>query len=289
MNIRSEAFMDSRRVFRTRLVAMCVVAIAAFLPSSVSAAPIFYSQLMTSALAACPGGPPPCSDNDNTGQQFSVDTLGPQTSSAQGLATATGFASVVDGVLHASASGMGGPGFFNGWNASGIATFGDTLTFVSNTLPVGTFVQLAWAIDVDYTLSGACNPVLPRAAVRAQLHTFRFVDDTCDAFDVNNASGVTTVKLGDELQFQTSLVADATGPGQLVGFADAANTFRFTIDPIGDFSYITASGNSYLTPAAVPVPEPASLILVGAGVITTVGRARYRRRRSRSFSFNRLV
>jgi hypothetical protein len=252
----------------------CALAIGTFVPTSASAAPIYYSQLITSAAA----GPTPVSSNSqNSGQQFSTDALGPQTSSAQGStgATATGFASVVDGVLHASASGAGGPGFFDGWNASGRAIFGDTLTFVSASLAPGTLVQLAFAIDLDYALSGACRDDLPRASVHAQLHTFSLQDDTCDAFDVDNGSGVITVKIGDELQFQTFLEALAGGPGQLTGFADAANTFRFTIDPLGDFSYITASGNSYLTQTPPPpVPEPATLVLVGVGLAAGARRRR---------------
>jgi len=273
-------FMNLKRALSSRLTGVFIAAIAGVLPTSVSAEPIFYSQLITSAAASC-GGVLCSSDNDNTGQLFSVDTLGPQTSTAQGAtgAMATAFASVVDGVLHASASGAGGAGFFDAWSAGSTAIFGDTLTFVSSSLSAGTSVQLAFAIELDYALSGGCSTLQPRAAVRAQLHTFSFVDDTCDAFDVNNGSGVINVLIGQELQFQAFLVADAGGPGALAGFADAANTFRFTIDPLGDFSYITASGNSFLTQNPSPVPEPSSLMLIGTGVVTTVVRARHRRHR----------
>ena len=259
-----------------------VVAIALVVPASVSATPIFYSQLITSAHT-CIGGANCLDDNDNSGQQNSVDTLGPQTGSVQGStgATATGSASVVDGVLHASASVLGGSSFFDGANASGMAIFLDTLTFVSPSLTAGTSVQLAFAIDLDYDLSGACSATLPRSFVHAVLHSFSFKDDTCDAFDVSNGSGVITVQIGGELPFQAILTTDATTPGLLSGFANAANTFRFTIDPLGDFSYITASGNSYLTQIAGPaaVPEPATLLLIGSGTAYLAARRRTVRRR----------
>ena len=253
-------------------------------PRTASATLIFYSHLMTGANTCIGGGAECFPDNDNTGQQLSVDTLGPLTSTTQGPtgATATGFAEIVDGVLHASASGRGGAGFFEGFHAEASAIFLDTLKFESTSLPTGTLVQLAWAIDLDYTLSGACDPTLQssRSFVHARLHSFSFDDDTCDAFDVNNGAGVTTVRIGDELAFQAILTVDTTGPGpaSVAGLADAAHTFRFTIDPLGAFFYTTASGNSYAT-QTTPVPEPASLMLVGTGVAAVFG-ARYRRRRS---------
>ena len=227
-----------------------------FVPAELAAAPIYYSQLFTEAVT----GPfPPVSDLDDTGLQLSTDTLGPQTSTVQGSTggTATAYASVVDGVLHASASGVGGTSFFDGWNATALPTFADTLTFVSSSLAVGTSVELAFAIDLDYSISGGCATDESRARVRAQLHTFSVVDDTCDQFDVNQGSGVIFVKIGDELHFQAVLEAFAGGPGlaENAAYANAANTFRFTIDPLGDFSYITASGNSYLTPTST-APTP---------------------------------
>jgi hypothetical protein len=273
--------MDFARARHCRFIVACVLALGAFGTSSLYAAPVYYSQLFTEALA----GPfPPVSDSDDTGLQLSTDTLGPQTTTVQGAtgATATAFASVIDGVLHASASGVGGPSFFDGWNATALPTFGDTLTFVSASLAKGTSVQLAFAIDLDYAISGGCAIDESRARVRAQLHTFSVVDDTCDQFDVNQGSGVLSVKIGDELPFQAVLEAFAGGPGlpQNAAFADAANTFRFTIDPIGDFSYVTASGNSYLTKATVP--EPATLLLVGAGFVVVAVRDRRRRSSARA-------
>ncbi|NOT27985.1 MAG: PEP-CTERM sorting domain-containing protein [Acidobacteria bacterium] len=273
----------------TRRIAL--VAFAALLPASVDATPIHYSQLITSANTCIGGGAQCLPDNDNTGQQLSVDTLGPQTSTSQGLlngGTGTGFAEIVDGVLHASATSVGGTNFFNGASASGSAIFLDTLTFVSTSLSIGTPVQLAFAIDLDYSLSGGCAADLPQASVSAQLHSFTFVDDTCNANDVNNASGVITVKIGDELPFQAILTTSSYAPGGFVGVADAANTFQFTIDPIGgNFSYIAASGNSFLTESAPPpaAPEPASLFLLGTGTAGLLARALRRRTQSRSAKY----
>src|SRR5262245_22099479 len=192
----------------TRRIAVVVVVFAALLPASVDAAPIYYSQLITGANTCIGGGAQCLPDNDNTGQQLSVDTLGPQTSTSQGLpsgGTGTGFAEIVDGVLHASATSIGGATFFNGASAEGAAIFLDTLTFVSTSLAPGTPVQVFFAIDLDYSLSGGCADDLPQASVSAVLHSFRVVDDTCNANDVNNASGVINVRIGDELPFQAIL------------------------------------------------------------------------------------
>ena len=272
--------MNFAQVRYRQLIMAFVVAIGVLGPTRLDASSIYFSRLFTEAHTACQ--PTNCADTTNTGEQFSVDTLGPQTSTVEGAtgATATAFASIVDGVLHASASGVGGSNFFHGWSATALPTFGDTLTFVSTSLAQGTSVQLAFAIDLDYSLSGGCADDESRARVHAQIHTFNFTDDTCNQFDVNQGSGVINVQIGGELHVHAFLEAFAGGPGlaENAAFANAAETFRFTIDPIGDFSYSTASGNSYLTPAAVP--EPATLMFVGAGLVVVAGWHRSRGRRS---------
>jgi hypothetical protein len=78
--------------------------------------------------------------------------------------------------------------------------------------------------------------------------------------------------VGEELTVNAYLTAAVGAFGQ--GTADAANTFRFFLTPVGDFTYTTASGNSYVQQVQ-PVAEPATLLLLGIGVALPFWRARW--------------
>jgi hypothetical protein len=63
------------------------------------------------------------------------------------------------------------------------------------------------------------------------------------------------------------------GTGGEAATADASNTLRFFLTPVGDFTYSTASGNSYLQQTS-EVPEPSTLFLVGIGAAGMARRVR---------------
>jgi hypothetical protein len=95
---------------------------------------------------------------------------------------------------------------------------------------------------------------------------------------------VITVRIGQLLPVQAQFSGTVSGPGGPDGLSvNALHTLDFTLDPIGDFSYVTASGNTYFTPAAgdaSPVPEPATLTLFGSGLL--IGGIVVRRKRRAS-------
>ena len=62
------------------------------------------------------------------------------------------------------------------------------------------------------------------------------------------------------------------------GTVDALHSLQLFADPVGNYTYETISGNNFLSGAApVPVPEPATLFMLGS----SLGWLEYRRRRIR--------
>jgi hypothetical protein len=79
--------------------------------------------------------------------------------------------------------------------------------------------------------------------------------------------------VGQELQLMWTLDADLAGAsgGNYFTVLDASHTLTPFINPnAAGLGYTTASGRTYLGgPAATPVPEPASLLLLGSGLAAT--------------------
>jgi hypothetical protein len=84
--------------------------------------------------------------------------------------------------------------------------------------------------------------------------------------------------IGQELTIHSLMSLNATVVGPTSTGVDAFNTVFFTIDPLGDFTYTSSSGNTYFSQASTPVPEPGTLLLLGAGAAALTARARRRRR-----------
>ncbi len=60
---------------------------------------------------------------------------------------------------------------------------------------------------------------------------------------------------------------------------DASHTVTMLLTPQGDFSYVAASGNTYVNIApAAEVPEPATMLLLGSGLAFGARRVRHRGR-----------
>jgi hypothetical protein len=221
-----------------RLMTAVVLVGGAFIgvPTPARGGSIFYSQVLVQTIVACPITGV-CLSSQDTGILEGTDTAGPlETSiSGSGGATATAFGSMVNGVLHASATGSGGTAIGDGWNGVAHAIFYDTITLVSNSLNHGDQVQLQFALDLDYSLAASCSPAWPtsessvRAHIMSNLGGVRQFDHSGAAADINDGPQVLTALIGQQITFGVHLETVAFGTGRSSGYADAANTFRFSL------------------------------------------------------------
>ena len=180
------------------------------------------------------------------------------------------------GTLGASAEVVG-----RGLIASGIQ-FQDTLTIVSNTLAVGTPIDLRVSFTLDYELSAGCAGAVSEASIDAVLvlggNVLQYQDHACAGVGIDNTSGVMQFFVGDEITLNPQLIIIAAAGNCCESGharANALHTMSFFVDPLSsDFTYTSATGSIYLTPAAVS--EPTTLLLFSASL---VGVAAIRRRK----------
>lgn len=270
------------RASRTGLLAVIGVVVM-LAPGVVSAAPILYSSATTFAQNQDAIGQP--SDYETTGILNNVDTT-PLVDASAGLASS--YASVTDGVLSAYAEASSLITGINGQVAWAQVIFVDTLTLFSNTLATGTLVTLSFGLDLDATSTqatangvqlacGESNAGLAVYVVGGTQTVASAKETSCVGSTDSNTGTTLTYAIGDSITVQALLYVNAYGRAGFGSYADAAHTLRLLINPLGDFSYTTLSGNTYVsevTPA--PVPEPMSLLLLGCGIAGVAARVRRR-------------
>lgn len=263
----------------------CVALVAGLgLARSAAATPIYYSEVLVQATDPNAGG---------TNQQLKsgivlTDTLAPLTAT-NGKALATAF--VTDGVLGAYAWAQSlltdNYGFIG---AVARASFIDTLTLTSSTLAIGTLVDMLITLDLNVVLASTQTPNMGGGCGSSALGSLSVYSGALTLVpnlqDLRSPAPCQVIdalpltihaRIGDELRTVMTLHANAGGRVGGGSSADATHSLRFYADPLGDFGYVTASGNAYLSPSApAAVPEPSAVLLLASGLVALVARSRCR-------------
>jgi hypothetical protein len=231
----------------------CAALLVVMEARSTTAAPISYSTNSGNVSHALLG----VQDSYNT-LVYGVDSLGPLTAEAS---SSVGWSSVTDTALHAYATNNGGVA-----SATATAGFFDTLMITSDSMAEGELAHFLAEIDFSYTLTGAACGALVQGFVSGPTgHGSLGVSDgagDCSVADYTIYEPFVGV-VGQEFAINVYLTAAVAA--FTPGTADAANTLQIFLTPLDDFTYTTASGNTYSKEAAA-VPEPATVAMCGLGI-----------------------
>jgi hypothetical protein len=285
------------RMAGIRAFALSLLVIAP--PASALAEPIFA----VSGSTAVTTFDDPVLDSDvQTSLLPNADTLPPISSSLTGSGTAEGLSgsatifitdTVIGGFVTGTSAGSGPSTAEIVVNASGAY-----LDYFTVLLPEGSLVPMLFTLDPSYTITttgGPFNSDLSGyyASLRANLQVggggseiptigSLLYNDVCcfsggdlltTTIELMVPTGV-PFRVQYDMQAWTRLRGDLPGTGTV----DASHTLQLFADPVGNYTYETTSGNNFLSGAApVPVPEPATLFILGSGL----GWLGYRRRRIR--------
>lgn len=280
------------RMAGIRVLALSLLVVAP--PASALAEPIFAASASTSVVIWDTSGPPefPFLQRDSDESlAANADTLPPVSSSLTGSGTTDGSsgsatAFVTDSVIgvFATATFPGSPTTEVHVNAS--AAYLDYFTVL---LPEGSFVPMLFTLDPSYTMTTTGeaflkDPDFSYASLQADLDvaggSLRYFDCSCTTPDALQTTIELMVPTGVPFRVQYDMIAwvrlMSTYPG--TGTVDASHSLQLFADPVGNYTYETTSGNNFLSGAApVPVPEPATLFILGSGL----GWLGYKRRRIR--------
>jgi hypothetical protein len=153
-----------------------------------------------------------------------------------------------------------------------------TLSLASDqSIPSGPCTDLPFAINAGTKAIATGSLTIGETLVRQSVTGSACTESSTNVL----ATGLFSVNRGYTLNVDSTLqlISNITqsGAGLSESIVDAGHTMKFFIDPVTDGAFYTsASGNDYRTLEASPVPEPASLFLLGGGLMA-LGRARKRK------------
>jgi len=207
------------------------------------------------------------------------------------LGTITGFAEADSQEFEPPGRGGG-----VGSDASLSAFFQDQITVVSSALPADAPVDLLFTLVLDSKATGNCAVAENEAAVDTSfgatgpgtLTGLDLQNSTCQpAASSQSVQGIAQTFVGATLSIEgnlglSSIAGGLTDGTKIVNIADAAHTSEFFVDSLTPgASYTSASGVSYIQPAASSVPEPHTFgMIVLASVALLILRRSNRRRRT---------